>query len=228
MLSQAGFGGEIGVDHFGSFGSHDARGGRAGFKDGEGAGGVEAAVAGEFEAFGQHGAMEPQDEVEDEFHAGTGARRAGVEELGADGEEDGFGAGEGGGVCSADHESFARGDLTAGATEGGVEVSDAAGGEGGGGGFDGGGVSGGGVDEHLHGAIQVCEHGGDFGRAGEAEQDAATRFGDRALGVQPDDSGWLCGWIRVVAVDRVSRCKQAGGEGGAGEAEAEEADRIRR
>ena len=61
MLGEAGFGGEIGVEHFEAFGRHEAGGGGSGLEDGEGAGGVEAGVAGEFEAFGENGAMEPED-----------------------------------------------------------------------------------------------------------------------------------------------------------------------
>ena len=61
MLGEAGFGGEIGVDPFEAFGRHDAGGGGSGLEDGEGAGGVEAGVAGEFEAFGDNGATEPED-----------------------------------------------------------------------------------------------------------------------------------------------------------------------
>ena len=188
-------------------------------EDIEGAGGVEAAVASEFEAFGEDGAMEPEDEVEDELHAGAGAGGAGVKKLGADGEEDGFGAGEGGWVGSADDEGFAGRDLTAGAAEGGIEVGDVLGGLGGGGGFDGGRVSGGGVDDHLDGAFESREDGGDFGGTGKAEKDAATGGGDGAYGIEADDAGRLRGGMGVVAVDGVPRREETGGEGGASEAE---------
>ena len=106
MLCEAGFGGEIGVARFGALGVHDAGGGGAGLEDGEGAGGVEATVAGEFEALGKHGAMEPEDEIEDELHAVAGAGRAGVEELGADRAEDGEGAGGVEAAVAGEFEAF--------------------------------------------------------------------------------------------------------------------------
>ena len=73
VLREAGFDGEIVVEHFFALVVHDARVGGAGFEDFEGVGGGDFAGVGEGEGFGEDGAVQSEREIDDEFHARAGA-----------------------------------------------------------------------------------------------------------------------------------------------------------
>jgi hypothetical protein len=81
VLREARRGLEIVIDHAAALGVHHARPGGTGAEDAQRVPRSYAASGGEDEAFGQDRAVESEDEIRGQLHAGAAAPRAGVEDF---------------------------------------------------------------------------------------------------------------------------------------------------
>ena len=236
MLREARLGRKILVDHLAAFGIHHRRVGRARLQNFQRQSGVDATRFGERQALGQNGAIQTQNEVENQFHSRATAARAGVECALGERRKQFLAGFEGLRRAADENQSLGRADLLTGSSDRGVEVFNPAPGQPGTERADLAGISRGGIDDDrfrddrfrreviLDFAEQFINGIGGW----KAEQDsvALPRNGDDGVGGRAPQAFEIGAAIRVnvESRDTVSGCQKALGQRGAEKSETDETD----
>lgn len=124
MLTEAGLGFEVGMDHARAFGLHHMGGGHAGGEDLKCEFGIESETLRKGEAFGEDSSIQPEDKVDDELHAGARSPGTDVEGLLDELPDQGSGPLESSFGTAGHEEGITDAEIVAGAEDRGVEVFD--------------------------------------------------------------------------------------------------------